>query len=71
MMTYTPLDEIEAYFKENKPTKKATVHRVVVIDEPSRFVDNAISFLRANPKNKTFNPYFLRLHAYYLICKEQ
>lgn len=66
----TPLSEIEAYFKSNPPTKCVKISPGETIYDPALFVETQIGYLKANPGNKTYLPYYYKLRDYYLYCKD-
>lgn len=64
------LSEIEAYFKQNPPTKTVKIRPGEGIINPPVWVEKQIGYLKANPGNKTYLPYYHRLRDYYLFCKD-
>ena len=55
------LDELERRFNEMEIPETPIAIIGGVINNPKLFIQTHISYLRANPKNKTFRPYYDRL----------
>tara|TARA_R100000742_G_C4272664_1_gene91941 strand:- start:1041 stop:1253 length:213 start_codon:yes stop_codon:yes gene_type:complete len=55
------LDELERRFNEMEIPEEPISIIGGVINNPKLFINSHISYLRANPKNKTFRPYYDRL----------
>lgn len=62
------LVELEQKLKEIKEFKNLNLTHGRILD-PQKFIDLNISYLKSNPKNKRYLPYYDRLLEFYLLNK--
>jgi hypothetical protein len=68
----TRIEDIEKFFKENDyPKEEFELSPGVRVIDPEKFVNSHLSFLKANPGNKAYRPYYDHLHKFYIACTNQ
>lgn len=65
------IDEIQQYFEFNGyPQGPITLNKWTTIINPEVFVKAHLGYLRSNPGNKFFMPYFKRLNKFYELTRK-
>ena len=68
----TPLNEIIEFFREYDFNRNdIVISQCEKVIDTKKFVKSHILILKANKGNRLFLPYYTRLHAIYIILKNE